>query len=290
MKKNKSHVEFSKQERSGIFFLLLIIVLLQLGYVTFKSFPANIDGDGLSTDSIIQLQITALKKKALRKGVDTLYPFNPNFITDYKGYRLGMSVAEIDRLLAFRSKNAYVSSSKEFQEVTGISDSLLGIIAPYFKFPEWTKTDKAVSDAGRKGTTVRTAVEIIDLNKATLEELKSVQGIGEKLSERILKFRNRLGGFMVEEQLYDVYGLEAQVAERALKRFKVLQRPDIEKININSASVAELVKLVYIRYAVAQEIVAYRETNGGIRSFDELDYIPDFPFDKIDRIALYLSL
>jgi hypothetical protein len=26
-----------------------------------------------------------------------VYPFNPNFITDFKGYKLGMSVQEIDR-------------------------------------------------------------------------------------------------------------------------------------------------------------------------------------------------
>jgi hypothetical protein len=53
-----------------------------------------------------------------------LYPFNPNFITDFKGYKLGMSVQEID-LLEYRKGNKYVNSPKEFQAVTQVSDSLL---------------------------------------------------------------------------------------------------------------------------------------------------------------------
>ena len=38
---------------------------------------------------------------------DTIYPFNPNFISDYKGYKLGMSIQEIDRLHQYRAQNKY---------------------------------------------------------------------------------------------------------------------------------------------------------------------------------------
>ena len=75
-----------------------------------------------------------------------MYPFNPNYITDYKGEQLGMSLLEIDRLLAFRENNKFVNSKDEFQKVTKVSDSLLHKIAPYFKFPEWVvKKDKQSS-------------------------------------------------------------------------------------------------------------------------------------------------
>jgi hypothetical protein len=46
-----------------------------------------------------------------------VYPFNPNFITDYKGYKLGMSVQEIDRLLEYRKGNKYVNSQKNFKQL-----------------------------------------------------------------------------------------------------------------------------------------------------------------------------
>lgn len=292
----KSHFKFNKQERSGIFFLLLIVTLLQLGYFLWKSLSSDDEAVGLPVDSEVQAQIDALKEKALQKDSVKIFPFNPNFITDYKGYTLGMSVEEIDRLHEFRNTKKYVNSAEEFQQVTKVSDSLLKTISPFFKFPEWTQKGTPLRAAGARlkssdnKVTNKRSVTIRNLNSVTAEDLKSISGIGETLSARIVKFRDRLGGFLVEEQLYDVYGLEPEVAERALKRFKLLTKPDIQKIDLNIATVDEISKLVYIRYKTAEEIVAYREAKGKIDSLEELSQIEDFPIEKIDRIALYLSL
>lgn len=298
MKNFKSHFKFNKQERSGIFFLLLIIVSLQIGYFVFRSLPEDVSKNSITSDVAIQAKIDLLKVKALQKDSVKIYPFNPNFITDYKGYILGMSVKEIDRLHAFRAKDKYVNSQEDFQKVTQVSDSLLDTFSSYFKFPEWTIKNKQNTFSSKKRKVDRNIsvpsdelVEaILDLNSATAEELKVINGIGEKLSARIIKFRDRLGGFLVEEQLYDVYGLESDVVERALKRFKVLNPPQIEKININTASVKMLTKLIYLQKNVAIDIVDYRNSKGTIDSFAELSKIESFPSEKVDRIALYLSL
>ena len=307
MRNIKDHFKFNKQERSGIFFLLLIIVVLQIVYFLLRFHAAEGRADSFILNEEGQAHIERLKERA--DSVDTfkIYPFNPNFITDYKGYALGMSVAEIDRLHAFRAQNKFANSAEEFQRVTQISDSLLATILPYFKFPEWTKNGKQLP-VGKENNTYSNGLKKTDtsplnhdkptqhsspksdLNTATAEDLKRIYGIGEKLSARIVKFRDRLGGFLIDEQLYDVYGLDPDVVERALKRFQVLQKPDILKININTASVEELSKLVYIQKHVAQDIVDYRNSKGSINSFDELLKITDFPSEKIDRIALYLSL
>ena len=271
--------------------MLLIIVLLQVGYFVFRSLPMEKSVDSFSADMQMQAKIDALKENALRMDSVKIYPFNPNFITDYKGYTLGMSVEEIDRLHDFRATDKYVNTSEEFQKVTQVSDSLLVVISPYFKFPGWTKTRKQYSvKSNQKTKWISKTVEIKDLNVATGEDLKAINGIGERLSTRIIKFRDRLGGFLVAEQLYDVYGLEPQVVERALERFKVLNPPQIEKININTASVEMLTKLIYLQRKVANNIVSYRDSEGSIDSFAELSKIEDFPAEKIDRIALYLSL
>ena len=154
---------------------------------------------------------------------------------------------------------------------------------------DYAKPKSKVEDSrGRED--LEFAYKVKDLNEATAEELMTIYGIGEKLSARIVKFRDRLGGFLVDEQLYDVYGLEPDVVERTFGRFKVLNPPKIEKININEASVSQISKLVYLQRSVAQSIVDYRNLNGGITSFDELSKIENFPIEKIDRIALYLSL
>ncbi len=305
MKNFKSHFKFNKQEQSGIFFLLLLIIVIQTVNYLFKSDVFQTTDKNFVVDSETQFEIDKLIEARLK--IDRLkrYPFNPNFITDFKGYTLGMSPEEIDRLLEYRAKNKFVNSSREFQEITLVSDSLLKIISPYFKFPEWADKGRRLA-VGNKRNTVnrksvgetisslpgsgRTSGEILDLNTASAEQLTSINGIGEKLSERIVKFRDALGGFLTEDQLYDVYGLDPKVSERTLKKFRVLQPPRIKKINLNTASAEELSKLVYIRYDLARKIVDEREKVGSFKSFDELAEIADFPSEKIERIRLYLTL
>jgi len=240
-------------------------------------------------DTKVQKLLDSIREQSKIEESPKVYPFNPNFITDYKGYTLGMSNEEIDRLHLFRSENRWIYSAKEFQQATLISDSLLQIIAPLFKFPEWANRPKNK----KKERQQKLVVEVVahkDLNQATIEDLKVIYGIGDKLSARIVKFRNRLGGFMVNEQLYDVYGLEEEVVLRILEEFRVKEQPIIERININTSTRREMEQLIYINQNLAIQIVTYRDSVGIIQTFDELTKIEEFPADKIDRIKLYLSL
>ena len=307
MNKIKSHFRFNAQERRGLYFILLTIVIIQASYFLYLHYAVPAGEPTFVTNKELQVKIEQLKKKATAKDTVKIFSFNPNFTTDYKGYVLGMSTTEIDRLHAFRKQNKFANNKEEFQEVTRVSDSLLNLISPYFKFPVWATSGKLKSKKRKqfyqkspKNTFENTThsnkdidhgqyQQIIDLNKATAEELQVISGIGITLSARIVKFRDRLGGFLVDAQLSDVYGLKPEVVERALERFKIFKKPEIEKINVNTASAYELSKLVYIQKKVAQRIVEYRILNNGINSLDELENIEDFPIGKIDRLALYLS-
>ncbi len=289
MKSSKSHFKFNKQERSGIFFLLVIIFSLQLIYMLLRNEVVYSSDVSFALDTKVQKLLDSIREQSKIEESPKVYPFNPNFITDYKGYTLGMSNEEIDRLHLFRSENRWIYSAKEFQQATLISDSLLQIIAPLFKFPEWANRPKNK----KKERQQKLVVEVVahkDLNQATIEDLKVIYGIGDKLSARIVKFRNRLGGFMVNEQLYDVYGLEEEVVLRILEEFRVKEQPIIERININTSTRREMEQLIYINQNLAIQIVTYRDSVGIIQTFDELTKIEEFPADKIDRIKLYLSL
>ena len=138
---NKSYFKFSKSQRNGIFVLLLIIVSLQcLYFYTDRSQPeVSVDKEALNR---FQKELDSLHKVEIEKQAPKIFPFNPNYITDYKGYTLGMSNEEIDRLIAFRNEGNWINSVKQFQEVTKVSDSLLNKISPYFKFPEWVTNPK----------------------------------------------------------------------------------------------------------------------------------------------------
>ena len=64
-----------------------------------------------------------------------------------------MSNEQIDRLLAFREQGKWINSKEQFQEVTLVSDSLLNVISPLFKFPDWVenpRTNQNLSNAIKK--------------------------------------------------------------------------------------------------------------------------------------------
>ena len=286
-----SFFKFSRQQRTGILLLFSIIITLQLTYffVDFSAFSST--SPEKENWLSLQSQIDSLKKEK-RDYVPKIYPFNPNFITDYKGYKLGMSVAEIDRLLAFRKGNKYVNSPEEFQAVTKISDSLLNVISPYFKFPEWVKNKKEFKDNSKYPNTTfvkKEKIVIIDINQATQEDLIKIYGIGEVISLRILKFKESLGGFVSMEQMNDIWGLSPDVIDNLNAHFKVLTSPSVKKIDINNASIKELSLFPYFKYPISKNIVTYRSMNGDIKNIEDFTKIKGLPIEKAKIIALYLD-
>lgn len=275
--------------------MVLIIIVLQI-IIVVKPFSSNKLID-ISTPELLsfQKQVDSLKIIELENRKPKFYPFNPNYITDFKGERLGMSLIEIDRLLAFRKTGKFVNSKEEFQKVTKISDSLLFKIAPLFKFPDWVvKRNQAIKEKKKiiNRTTNNLAIENTlstkDINKATQTDFMYILGIDEKLSERIIKYRSKLQGFSFKSQLFEVWGLEKKIAENVLSIFKIIEKPIIKKININTIEFKELLKNPYIDYELCKKIFDYRDEVAELQNISELKNIKDFPLDKYDRIVLYL--
>jgi hypothetical protein len=99
--KISAHFKFSSEQRNGIFLLLSLVIIFQM-ICFFVDFSSNAMTDpGEQKWLSLQSQIDSLKESNIKQ-LPKVYPYNPNFITDYKGYKLGMSVKEIDRLLSFR--------------------------------------------------------------------------------------------------------------------------------------------------------------------------------------------
>lgn len=287
----QSHFKFSKKQRNGIFLLLLLIIIFQCIYF-FASFSSEEISVNQPELEIFQNEIDSLRLVKIENSKPKIYPFNPNYITDYKGYTLGMTNEEIDRLLKFRETNKWVNSSKEFQKVTKVSDSLLAVISPYFKFPDWVTNPKPKNTfTYQNNNSPKSYDEKTDLNTATVSQLRKVNGIGEKLSERIIKYRNKfVDGFIADVQVWDVYGLTPEVVERVLNQFTVKTPRQIVKFNLNKITRGQLVTIQHIDYELAYEIVEQRTLRDGYNSLDELTKVKDFPVDKIEIIKLYLTL
>ena len=290
----KSHFWYHKSQRNGIFILIILIVIFQ-SIIVFVDFSSK---EKLNTDTpkvlAFHYQIDSLSKISIENRRLKIFPFNPNYITDYKGAQLGMSLVEIDKLLAFRKTGKFINSKKEFQNITTISDSLLNNISPYFKFPEWVvkrnqnvelSTSRDIRSFAKKSKYVLTST---DLNIVSKEDLKTINGIGEKLSDRIIKYRSKLQGFSTANQLYEVWGLGAEVVGKLLLVFKVVKLPNIQKINVNTASFRELLKNPYIDYELCKKIFDYKDEVAELQDVSELKNIIGFPLELYDRIVLYL--
>ena len=290
----KSHFWYHKSQRNGIFILILLIVIFQF-IIVFVDFYSE-EKVNIDTPKVIAFhhQIDSLRKISLENSRLKFFPFNPNYITDYKGAQLGMSLVEIDRLLAFRKTGEFINSRKEFQKVTTISDSLLNSISPYFKFPDWVvernqniqlSTSRDTRLFAKKSKYILTST---DINLAVKEDLKTIKGIGEKLSERIIKYRSKLQGFSKLNQLYEVWGLDTEVVDKLLLIFKVVNLPNIKKINVNTVSFRELLKNPYLDYELCKKIFEYKDEVAELQDISELKNIIGFPLDLYDRIVLYL--
>lgn len=274
---------FTSSQRKGIFVLLFLIFIIQIAFFYYRNNSSDFNDFQIdaSTIALYQKEIDSLKQlKSKRK----IYPFNPNFITDDKGYFLEMKIEEIDKLLAFRKSDKYVNSAKEFQQVTGVSDEWLVKYSPYFKFPEWTQ-----QKSNNQYTAQSVSIAVKDINKATLDDLILIKGIGPAFAERILNERNKYSGFVHMDQVNFVYGLPPEVVHSLKKYFKIGSKPVVNRININTASREELSKIPYINYQLSREILIYRSKSDNLLKIEDLKKIKGFPLDKLNIIALYLD-
>lgn len=283
----KSHLYFSRSEQSGILILILVISFLTyLNYFFPLADPVTLD---LNAPHVVKLQkeLDSLRALEIEKRKPKLYPFNPNFITDFKAYSLGMTTQQFDALKAFREGGNWIRSIADFQKVTGVEENWLDSISIYFKFPQWTKSQVRAKKNNRE--VVLSYQQKTDLNTATLEDLQQVKGIGPSLSERIIKYRTKLGGFTDDVQLYFVYGLDTHVVERLLKQFTVKTPKNIIKINVNKATASDIATIPGVSFSLAKDIWEFVRLREGLHDLNELTKFEEITTLKLTLIQLYLS-
>ena len=290
MDKFKSFFVFNSSQRNGILFLLLLVS----GFAVISNYIDFTTENLLDTNSkevlAVQKELDSIRTLLMESNQPKIYPFNPNFITDFKGYKLGMSSEEIDRLLDYRKQNKWINSKEDFQKVTKVSDSFLDQISSYFKFPDWISNPKPKYSDWRKGFKEKTFDQKIDLNIATQLQLEEINGIGKSFSKRIVDYRSKLVGFSDDIQLYEVYGLDYQVVKRVLNEFTVKTPKEIIKMNLNKISASDIATIPGISFELAKRVWEFRILNERIVDFMELKKIEGLTERKLQGIQLYLKL
>lgn len=125
-----------------------------------------------------------------------------------------------------------------------------------------------------------------DINTADEARLRTVKGIGEVLAARIVKFRDKLGGFVYPVQYKEVYGLRPEVVDLLKEHTYISPHFCPQLLNINTAAIKTLAAHPYLTYPQALAIVRYREQHGPFAHIEALKVVLDAA--ALEKVKPYL--
>jgi competence ComEA-like helix-hairpin-helix protein len=174
---------------------------------------------------------------------------------------------------------------KDLLKIYGMDSALYKKLFPFIDLP-----DSVLKDTVKKFEPKERIVAIkFDLNMADTSQLIKIYGIGPKLSQRIVTYRDKLGGFVSVEQLKEVYGLDTTVIHELFRKSFIEKNFQPRLIDVNKATEKELGDHPYIKYKLAKAITAYRFQHGEYHTVDDLKRIAIIDDTKFQKIKPYLS-
>jgi competence ComEA-like helix-hairpin-helix protein len=297
----QSLTSFSKNERVGIYLLLLISTGIWIFPLFFSRDEIDL-ADLKITEVEINSHIQTLSKRvdsqsfkankfdnAQRfKSTDNvrkveLFSFNPNKTTIEDWMRLGLSERNAKTINNYVAKGGIFKRKEDLKKIYGIPPQIIDNIIPLAVFDE---EPKGFSQELKKVDKTKHVLHL-DINTADSIALTMLPGIGERLASRIVRYRNRLGGFIQLTQLLEVYGLQDSILEKITPMIFVPPTISIDKININKIDYALLTKHPYMTYSMAKIILAYRKAHGSINGADEMYSIAGIPQAQLVKFLPY---
>ena len=130
---------------------------------------------------------------------------------------------------------------------------------------------------------------VIELNSADTFELQRLKGIGSSFAKRIVKYRERLGGFTDKSQLLEVFGMDT-VRYNGLKGNLIVNKDSIHKININNVIFKDLMKHPYFPFGITKAIILYRKDHKVFKNIGELKSIQGINDSIYGRLKLYVKV
>ncbi len=131
--------------------------------------------------------------------------------------------------------------------------------------------------------------QVIDINKADSIQFEQLPAIGTKLSSRIVRYRERLGGFLQTRQLKEVYGVSDSAYNVILPYLKVESGFYPQQIAINKADYTTLRRHPYMDHEFIKMVLAYRKSHGNFNNKTDMEKIIQLDRSKLEKIMPYLS-
>ncbi|AKI98168.1 hypothetical protein IX53_00175 [Kosmotoga pacifica] len=184
-------------------------------------------------------------------------------------------------IVAYRETHGGFTSLEDLLNVKGIGPATL------------EKIKEFISVNQPKQEQTQDTINKLDLNKASLEELIALPGIGDSKAKSIIEYRENRGGFDSIEQLKEVKGIGEKIFA-GLKDFITVKTRSgkmrtpatsgPEKLNVNLADIEELQKLPGIGPVLAERIVSYREERGPFKDPLELRNVKGIGDKTLEKI------
>ncbi|MCK5028245.1 MAG: helix-hairpin-helix domain-containing protein [Bacteroidales bacterium] len=300
-KRFREYFTYTRKERNGLIVLLIILFIL----ILIKIYQSNQSvGETVIFDSEFQAEIDSFEKGLIPKKdnkpnakesnkfsksgweiPEELFYFNPNNVSSNDLIKLGLSEKQITTLINYRKKGGTFYKKKDLLKIYGIEDIQFKALEPYIKIENKDK----LTEFKEEGETGIEIMLLIELNSATKEQLISIKGIGEVYANRIIKYRDLLGGYYSKNQLLEVYGLDT------VKYLSISQRINIDtslisKIDLNKANFKLLIKHPYINKYETEAILKYKEIIGEFTEFEQIHENNLLNKESFIKIKPYLRL
>ena len=309
------YFSFTRKERAGTIFLLFIILLLisipffySLVFKEPITTPVNFQND-LATlrikekDSFRKYPLKDLNAaddrhyyKPSEKKYDSyneqgeLFKFDPNTLSAAGWEKLGVNEKTIATIQNYLSKGGKFRKPDDIEKIWGLHEDLVKHLLPFVDIRE---TVSALVPVKREYSPIsverKRSFEPVDINGSDTTAWIALPGIGAKLSNRIVNFRERLGGFYSIDQVAETFGLPDSVFQK-IRPGLVLTSKNIKQININTATLDELKQHPYIRYSLANQIIQYRSQHGKFSSIDDIKRIMTVTDELYNKLFPYLAL
>ena len=276
----KSFFGFSRTETNGFLLLLpfmLIILFAEPMYQAwFTSRPLDTSADARLLDSITSTWQFAAKPEAEAVRPPTLTTklvmFDPNTSSAPEFVQMGFKESMANRIVNYRNKGGKFLVKSDLKKIYGIDTNYVASLYSFIALPERIEKKNYKLPNFEPKQPIEKAARV-DINLADTSQLIALKGIGSKLSLRIIKYRDRLGGFISQDQLTEVYGLDSLAIKELIKNTFVNPQFIPRQINVNKANEKELAAIPYIKFPLAKAIVAYRFQHGAFTSVEELKKI-----------------
>jgi competence protein ComEA len=249
---------FDRRERRGTYVLaVMLIVLLLVRVLAFRPEKELLDDD-ITADPQYATQSVAKADS----NATVLFTFDPNTVSPGDLLSLGLSERQATTLINYRSSGARFRRPDDLKKVYGIDSVTASRLIPWIVIAEDKGRDRTVrqgtmSDMVKDAEATVSALPLIDLNRCTASDLVRLPGIGPVLSERIIRYRGLLGGYVDTGQLYEVYGLDSTVVG-LISEMLTLTYDSVVPLMLDSCSFGAMARHPYIGSATAGLIARYR--------------------------------